>query len=180
MTLFNQQKIRDPGRDPSQEQQDLSLAMGPPPQPPKKKGLFSGGIKLDMGSHKKEDVGASNQDADALAQEMNNVSRRTRLIEDRTQNMRQKLQLLDQNVFEMHKKLLTEIKTSNDDIKEIKHQLQEMENNIIMLIKELRMSAKKEDVDVMTKYIELWQPQTFVSREQVEKIIREIVEEYIH
>ena len=44
---------------PNQEQQDLSNAMGPPPKPPKKKGLFGGGLSLDLGGHKKPDEVAS-------------------------------------------------------------------------------------------------------------------------
>jgi hypothetical protein len=52
-----------------------------------------------------------------------------------------------------------------------------MENRIIMIIKELRMSAKKEEVDGLKKYVELWEPVKFVTQNQVEKIVEEKVEE---
>ena len=162
---------------PNQEQQDLSNAMGPPPKPPKKKGLFGGGLSLDLGGHKKPDE-VHDEANIGLSQELNTVSRRLRLLEDRTQNMRQKVQLLDQNALEMYKKLLAEIQTNSDDVKELKRIMSDLQNKILLLIKELRLSAKKEDVDVMIKYMDLWQPQNFVTREQVEKIVHELLEQY--
>ncbi|MBS3127922.1 hypothetical protein J4410_02160 [Candidatus Woesearchaeota archaeon] len=166
-------------QQPNQEQVDLANAMGPPPQAPKKKGLFGGGISFDLSSHKKPLEGQTGE-TNALSQEVNAISRRLRMLEDRTQNMRDKMQILDQNMLENNKKLLAEVKTNNDDIREIKQNMSEIQNKILLLIKELRLSAKKEDVDVMMKYTELWQPQNFVTREQVEKIAREIFEEYTH
>ena len=162
---------------PSQEEQDMERAMGPPPKPPKKSGLFSGGIKLDFG-HKDAPIQA--RESPALSQEVNSIGRRLRLLEDRMQTMREKLQLMDQTVLENNKKSFTEIKVTNTEINELKQKLSEIENKITMVIKELRMSAKKEDVDVMLKYIELWQPQNFITRDQAEKIAREILEEYTH
>ena len=94
--------------------------------------------------------------------------------------MRQKVQLLDQNALEMYKKLLAEIQTNSDDVKELKRIMSDLQNKILLLIKELRLSAKKEDVDVMIKYMDLWQPQNFVTREQVEKIVHELLEQYAH
>ena len=52
-----------------------------------------------------------------------------------------------------------------------------MEAKINLLIKEITLSAKKEDVAVIKKYIEFWQPLNFVTPTQVEKIVREILEE---
>ena len=133
-------------------------------------------MKLDFG-HKEP---PTNKESPAIAQEVNNLGRRLRLLEDRTQTIREKVQLMDQNMLENNKKLMTEIKVTNADLSELKQKMLEIENKIILLIKELRMAAKKEDVDIMLKYTELWQPQNFVTREQVEKIAREILEEYTH
>ena len=36
--------------------------------------------------------------------------------------------------------------------------------------------AKKDDVQVMKKYLELWEPIHFVTQEQVEKIVQDMLE----
>lgn|SRR3989338_2859434 len=180
MTAFRTESFKYlvfPGKKMADQAADIEMAMGPPPAPPKRGGLFGGGLKLELGG-KKPEAGTPAAEFQSMGQEVNNVSRRLRLLEDRTQNLRQKVQLTDQNMLDNQRKLLTEIKTNADDIAEMKHQIQEVENKIVMLIKELRMCANKEDVDIMSKYLEFWQPQTFVTREQVEKIIQEMLHNY--
>ena len=46
-----------------------------------------------------------------------------------------------------------------------------------MIIKELRLTARKSDIDVMKRYIELWNPVKFVTADYAEKIAREVAEE---
>ncbi len=112
-----------------------------------------------------------------LTQELSGISTRLRVIEERTNNMRKKQQLVEQSMLSQRKKATDENTLLKDEIDEIKRTLVEVENRIIMLIKESRLSAKKEEVDTLKKYIELWEPVNFVTQNQVEKIINEILEE---
>jgi len=112
-----------------------------------------------------------------LSQEISSLSTRLRVLEERNSNMRKKQELVEQSMLSGRKKVSEEVSLVRDEIDEIKRTLVEVENRIIMLIKELRLTAKKEDVDTMTKYIEMWEPVNFVTQNQVEKIIREILDE---
>ena len=69
-----------------------------------------------------------------------------------------------------------EIKTINSDIMEIKKEVHETKDKLILVIRELQTVARREDVKVLEKYINLWNPIKFVSQNEVEQIINEILE----
>ena len=96
-----------------------------------------------------------------------------RVGEERYSELRKKSLLVEQNMLTNHKKAMTEIKTLQDEINELKRTMQAVEDKIITIIKELRLTARKEDIDIMKRYLDLWDPVKFVTNEQVEKIVDE-------
>ncbi len=131
-------------------------------------GLFGGG------KHPPEHEGPS---IGFLTQEISNLSTRLRVLEERSSNMRKKQQLVEQNMLSHRKRFTEEVDLLKDEIDEIKRTIREIETKIIMIIKELRLTAKKEDVDIIKKYVEMWEPVNFVTQNQVEKIVKEFIEE---
>jgi len=73
------------------------------------------------------------------------------------------------------KKLLAETKTLASENSELRHAIHEIEDRILTIIKEIKLTARKEDIDVMKRYIEIWDPTRFVTRESVERIVKEII-----
>jgi predicted nucleic acid-binding Zn-ribbon protein len=112
-----------------------------------------------------------------LSEQISGLSARIRVSEERMNEIRNKMLFIEQNLLSNHKKLLGELKMSNEEIDELRHKLTEVEDRIITIIKELRLTARKTDIDVMKRYIELWDPVKFVSADFAEKIAREVVEE---
>lgn len=124
-----------------------------------KKGLFS--------HEKKKDTSQ-----DVLA-EVNMVGRRLRVMEEQYNNLRRKIQVTDQNMLSYNKKNITEIRTVNMEMSELRRTIEDIQNNILLIIKELRLCAKKEEVNVLQKYINMWEPVNFVTRQEVERIVEE-------
>jgi len=112
-----------------------------------------------------------------ISNQINGISRRLRVMEERFTNSRNKMEVDEKNMLTFHKKVNTEFKTLNSEISDIKNELNEIRTEMSMIIKELQLSARKEDVKVLEKYIEIWQPLNFVTRKEVEKIIKEILDE---
>ncbi|MBN2111480.1 hypothetical protein JW707_00105, partial [Candidatus Woesearchaeota archaeon] len=112
-----------------------------------------------------------------VSDEMTNLSTRLKVLEERTSNMKKKQELIEQNMLSHRKKDSDEMEMLRDEIDEMRKIITEIENRVIMLIKELRLSAKKEDVDILKKYFEFWEPVKFVTQNQVESIVREMIEE---
>ena len=115
--------------------------------------------------------------ANDLSESVSMVNRRLRVIESRFENVRKKLQFVEQNMLEANKKLQTEVKTTNMEILELKSGMLELQSRIRMIVKEVQLRADKEDVDVLKKYLSYWEPIKFVTAEQVEQIVRRILEE---
>ncbi len=142
----------------------IPFPLGPPAAEEKKKGFF----------------GAKEIPARApveLTAELSNLSRTTRTLEEKYNNLRSKLQTIDQNLLATAKKSSTDTKTVLSEMDEVKREIADLKEKIVLIIRELKLSAKSEDVKVLQNYINLWEPLNFVTRNQVEQIVRDVLGE---
>ncbi len=107
--------------------------------------------------------------------QLNELGRRLRTLEGRYTDLQTKTQVMEQNMIGSHKRLINEIKTTNLDVREVKKELQEIKERFLSVIQELKSCAKKEEVRILQKYINMWEPLNFVTRSEVEEIIGEIL-----
>lgn len=111
-----------------------------------------------------------------LMDQMNVAMRRLRMLEERNSNLGRRDQLTDQNMLANQKKVSTEIKSINLEIGEIKAELAKLKDTLGLVIQELKECAKKEDIAVLDKYLKLWEPVKFVTQNQVERIVKELMD----
>ncbi|MFH1398720.1 MAG: hypothetical protein ABIG95_01255 [Candidatus Woesearchaeota archaeon] len=116
-------------------------------------------------------------DSGKLQDQLNIISRRLKVIEERYSNMDRKTQMTDQNMLSSHRKINTEMKAITEEIAELRAGVAHVKEDMELVIAELKSCAKKEDVDVLEKYLRLWEPIKFVTRAQVEKMISEATSE---
>ncbi len=155
--------MADPNKPPG-----MPGSSGAAPPPPKKSGgLFA--PKPKQGT----DLTKSVSD---LAGELNNISRRLMILEERYSSLRKKTQVTDQNMLNGNKKFMTEVQTAHSDLDDFKKRLDDMVDKMKIIIRELKECAKREDVDVLNKYINLWEPLNFVTRDSVDKMVNDQVE----
>ncbi len=113
------------------------------------------------------------------APQLNSLAARIRISEERYLELRKKMLVIEQNMLANHKRAITELKTLGSEITEMKRSIVQIEDRILTVIKEIKLGAKKEDVQVIKRYVELWNPVRFVTVEHVEKIIEEKMKEYL-
>ena len=101
------------------------------------------------------------------------LGRRLRTLEGRYTDLQAKTQVIEQNMIASHKRLLNEIKATDSDIREIKKDLQEIKERLLSFIEELQTCAKKEEVKVLQKYVHLWEPMNFITRNEFEDLFKE-------
>ena len=142
---------------PEQEQQL-------PPPPPKKQGILSFGKPQEM------------PDTSGLTSDISTLSRRLRLLEEGFTNLRRIFQVTEENIIAKNKHYSAEIKTITSDITEIRKEIQELKDKVLLVIRELQTVARKEEVKVLEKYINLWNPVKFVSQNEIEGIINEVLD----
>jgi len=103
--------------------------------------------------------------------------RRIRELEERVENQRSKDKIIERNMLDHFKKFKADISTINSDISEIKNEINKTNAESSKIIKELKLSASKEDVKILQKYVDLWNPIRFVTNEQVKRLIDDALEE---
>ena len=100
------------------------------------------------------------------------IANRMRILEEKYNLSRERIFIINQNMIEQYKKLSEEIKAINDDIKEIKSDLFTIKEISKNSVKELEFFARKENLKVLEKYINLWNPLNFVTRDELEELIK--------
>ena len=105
-----------------------------------------------------------------LLKDVSNLSSKLRLLEERYSNLRKKTQVSDQNMLESHKKISVKVKTSNSDVTDLRRDLNKITDEIRLIVSELKETAKKEDVIIMQRYLDLWEPLNFVTRDELERM----------
>lgn len=99
------------------------------------------------------------------------TSSRVRAIEGKYNLLRDRVLLVNQNMVEEWKKTTNELHLLNDEIKDVKVDLFRIKETLKHVLKELELYARKEDVKVLEKYINLWNPMKFVTESDVQKLI---------
>ncbi|MCB9358390.1 hypothetical protein H6503_00505 [Candidatus Woesearchaeota archaeon] len=138
------------------------------PKPPQGQGFLSG-----LGGGQKQQPMPQGD----FAKDINEVTRRIRINEERSVNIRKKTQMIEHNMLMNHKKILSEIKYVNEEIGEIKRSFEDLKTKVMGFARELQQCAKKEDVQVLERYINMWEPVSFVTKNEVERIIEEKLSE---
>ncbi|MBW2974383.1 hypothetical protein KY366_01575 [Candidatus Woesearchaeota archaeon] len=128
-----------------------------PPQP-KKKGFFK----------QKDKVKES-----PVSEELEGTINRLRVLEERYTNLQSELRVTEENMINRNARLTKEIKALTLDINELRKETNEIKDKVLMIIKEFKTCAKKADVDVLQRYISMWEPMNFVTHNEIEEIIDE-------
>jgi len=130
-------------------------------KPEKKGGFFS---------KKVEPAGPNISD---VLEQINSLGRRLRLLESRHTDLNRKMQVTETNMLNERKRFITETKTLNSDIIEVKKDIEGVKNKMDLIVNDLKNFAAKDEIETLKKYIEFWEPVNFVTRNEVEKIIEE-------
>ncbi|MEM2954629.1 MAG: hypothetical protein QW625_01595 [Candidatus Nanoarchaeia archaeon] len=112
-----------------------------------------------------------------IAEELSNYGSRIRLVEQRIEGLRAHLQLIDNTVLEKHKTVISEIRDIQDNLRAIRAELDSQKELIERLAKRMEVLASAEEVKILQRYVELWQPLQFVTRSEVKALIQNALKE---
>jgi len=103
---------------------------------------------------------------------VNDVERRLRVLEERYSNLRKKIQITDQNMLEQEGHLSKDVHVLNDVVMSLKLQVEEIAEKLSIFNSEFENLAKKRDVKILEKYLDMWQPMNFVTRHEFNQILQ--------
>ena len=111
----------------------------------------------------------------SLMKKFGELSERTRLIEERMKQTRDKLQVLDETFSSKINDLKEATSNFEGMINDIKKEFSETKEILRRVVKELNSTAKLSDVKVLEKYISMVDITRIVTKEDVKEIVEEIL-----
>ena len=114
------------------------------------------------------------------------VTQRQKDLESTLDMLNEKIELLDHNAISDFKKIFSDIKSLRSEIVDLKSEIETLKEFNSKVAKQLRLVTTKDEVTKLEKYIDLWNPMDFVTREEHSKskdefvkILRQIIEEFL-
>jgi len=104
---------------------------------------------------------------------MNELNTRIRILEGKYNLTRERMLVINQNMLDHYKKTSIDIKTIEEDLTEIKDSINTLKNALKNMIKEMQQLVRKEEVKILEKYINMWNPLKIVTEDEVKKLIDE-------
>ena len=104
---------------------------------------------------------------------ISDINNRVRTLENRYNLFGERLLVVNQNMIEEYKKITKDMRLFNEDIKEIKQEMFKIKDVITNLVKEMDAFAKKDQVKALEKYIDLWNPLGFVTRNELDRLMQQ-------
>jgi uncharacterized protein (DUF342 family) len=110
-------------------------------------------------------------------QTIKSLASRLAFIEERYKTFESRLRQVQKNVVDHHHEMRRLIKSIDKQVLAQQALLVTMTDRMKTLRNEIILRASKEDLAVVKKYIDLWNPFQFVTSDQVEDIVREVMRE---
>ncbi len=104
---------------------------------------------------------------------LSDFNARIRALEGKYSQFGERLLVVNQNMIEEYKKIMKETKIIEDEMKELRMDVLHMKEVLKDFSKESELFAKKNDIKVLEKYINLWDPLKFITEEDVQRILAE-------
>ncbi len=143
------------------------------------------GTNIFNSSDKKSDE-MFKEKVDVQSKAILTVTQRQKDLESSLDIVSEKLEMLDHNSVSNSKKTNNDIKNIRDEIHDIKQEIKQIQEFNAKVVKQVKMMAGSDEVAKLEKYIDLWNPMDFVTREELEKsnkqtvdVLREIVESFL-
>ncbi len=115
-------------------------------------------------------------DAGALA-EVTSLNARVRSVEEKLGNLNRKFELLEGNYITGNKKQNDTLHSIDSDVLAVKREFSQIRQKIELIVRELKLTAGKDEINTLKRYLDIWNLTRFASRDEVEKMISERIEE---
>jgi chromosome segregation ATPase len=112
-----------------------------------------------------------------VSEQTSDLSSRVKLIEERIENLRNHLDLVDGSLVEKHKSLVSNIRDLEDGMRGLRADMDMLKELAERLAKRMEAFASKEELKIIERYVSLWQPMNFVTRAEVKAAVQNILKE---
>ena len=104
---------------------------------------------------------------------VSDINSKLRNLESKNNLLGENLLTVNQNTIEEYKRINKELEIINNEIKSLREDLFNLKQTLRGFLNEVDFFAKKNDIKVLEKYINLWNPIEFVRDQDIDKLIEE-------
>jgi len=108
-----------------------------------------------------------------LKEELKKVFSSIRNLEDKMYNLDKKTSLIEENLLLVKNKLNQESKVLHTNSIENEKQINLLKKSIMEMVSDMKNFARVEEVSTLRKYLEMWKPLNFVTRNELSEILEE-------
>ncbi len=92
-------------------------------------------------------------------------------IEEKEKANKNKIELLTNSTINRNKKVDEEIRVIRDELKRLGDEIEKIKQRIDYMLAEMPNLVRKEDLSIIERFIKMWEPLKFVTKEDVERAI---------
>ncbi|MAG73580.1 hypothetical protein CL620_04640 [archaeon] len=92
-------------------------------------------------------------------------------LEGKVNNLLREIDLIKNDFIKKTIDLKKEVKSANNDLLEMKHSQEKMMQQMDLMVQELKKTAGIEQVTVLKKYVEYWNPMNFVTQRDLQQAV---------
>lgn len=96
---------------------------------------------------------------------------RVRALESKYNLLAEHVLTINRNMIDEYKNLTEDLKTVSKQFKELKIEIEKIKTTVKSFANEFDFFAKKQDLKVLEKYINLWNPMEFITNKELDKIL---------
>lgn len=135
-----------------------------------------GGRDENRPSDGKKNVGLPPPGLQKLNESVNETGSRLAVLEERMVNLRKKSQLVEHSLIDYEKDTRTELKALTETMLDLAQKVEDVKEKIDAMTGELSGVVKRHEMTVLERYMDLWQPMNFVTREEAKMLIKDAKE----
>lgn len=113
---------------------------------------------------------AFNDKVDTHSKVILNIVERQKDIEATLDLLNEKIELLDHNSIKNFKDIFRNTKQVKNDVVELKEDILKLSEFSSKITKQFKLVSSKDEVIKLERYIDLWNPMNFVTREELDNI----------
>ena len=121
---------------------------------------------------KQEASSQASNAAGMIITRLNDLNTRLRQAEERINNNKERIRVYDDQMLESKKELGKEVDDIHDEIMDLRKNIKNINDTIHHIIKELELTAKKQDINVIEKYVDMMDPTRYVTKEELKQIMK--------
>ena len=108
-----------------------------------------------------------------LGEQVTGLATRLKLAEERYTNLSKRNQLTESSLLDFERDIRAELKTLSKQLSDLRRKIGEINTKLDAVNGELGVVVRKHEFSVLERYLDMWQPLQFVTREEAARLIRD-------